>query len=203
MLKPFCSFLVTILISIFFLTSCSEEKPLAVTAPAEKKPEVKEEKVTPPEPPQKRKVLVKDKKGWKVIKVDSFNSDDKGWKAIDGNPKTMWHTEWKAKQPKHPHEIQVDLGKKIEMHGFSYLTRQYGALNGTIKEYEFYVSNDRKKWGEPIKKGIFEDIQYDRGLQVIYFDKPVEGRYIRLVSKSEVQGMPFACCAELNIVIEE
>lgn len=188
---------------LFLLPSCSEEPVAAVPAPAEVHKEVEVKDPEPPQPPQKKKVLVKNKKGWKVIMADSFHKEDKPEMAIDGNPKTMWHTQWQGKQPKHPHEIQVDLGKEYDMHGFSYLTRQYGPLNGTIKEYEFYISNDKKNWGEPVSKGIFEDIQYGRDLQVIYFDKSIKGRYIRLRSLSEVLGQPFACCSELNIVVEQ
>ncbi len=187
-----------------FLTSCGEEEPAPEMTPAVQNTDpVPEPKEEPPKPSQKKKILVKNKKGWKVFSANSSMPDSKPWKAIDGKPKTFWHTEWKPKKPKHPHHISVDLGKEHEIHGFSYLTRQDKTLNGTINEYDFYISNDKKKWGEPVSSGIFEDIKYDRGLQVIYFDKMIKGRYIKLVAKSEVQDLPYACCAEINIVIEQ
>lgn len=201
MLKYILSSLLTIFLLCFLLPSCSKEEPI----PPQVKPQVNSQAVEKAEPaiPQKKKVLVKNKKGWKIIRVDSFQPEEKPWKAIDGKPNTFWHTEWKPKRPKHPHEIQVDLGEELEIFGFSYLTRQDNVLNGTIKDYEFYISNDKKKWGTPVAVGIFEDIQYDKGLQVVYFDKPTKGKYIRLVAKSEVQGLVFTCCAEINVVIEQ
>ncbi|MCM8528613.1 MAG: discoidin domain-containing protein [Lentisphaeraceae bacterium] len=201
MIKVFLSLLIIFSISSFLLPSCTKEEVPPVAVPA-KTAVTPSPKIEEPKPPAKQKYLVKDKKGWKIIKVDSFQPEDKPWKAIDGKPNTFWHTEWKPKRPKHPHEIQVDLGKELEIHGFSYLTRQDKLLNGTVKDYEFYVSNDKKKWGSPISEGSFDDVKYDKALQVVYFDQAVKGRFIRLVAKSEVQGMPFTCCAEINVVLE-
>jgi len=186
-----------------FLSSCGEEEvePEVPTVKVQNtQPEPKKEA---PKPPQKKKVLVKNKKAWKVFSSNSSMPDSKPWKAIDGKPNTIWHTEWRPKKPKHPHHISIDLGKELEIHGFSYLTRQDKTMNGTINEYEFYISNDKKKWGEPASAGVFEDIKYDKGLQVVYFDKMIKGRYIKLVAKSEILNQPFACCAEINVVIEQ
>ena len=188
--------------SLFLLTSCGEEEvqpevPLVKQAPDPEPPKVD------PKPPEKKKILVKNKKGWKVFSSNSSMPDSKPWKAIDGKPNTFWHTEWKPKRPKHPHHISIDLGEEYEIHGFSYLTRQDKTMNGTINEYDFYISNDKKNWGEAVASGVFEDIKYDRGLQVIYFEEMIKGRYIKLVAKSEILGQPYACCAEINIVIEQ
>ena len=203
MIKFLLSFLISMALFLFIFPSCSKEEaevPVPVVKP---EPTPQPKKQEPPKAPAKRKMLVKNKKGWKVFNVNSSMPDSRPWKAIDGKPKTFWHTEWKPKKPKHPHRLCVDFGKELEIHGFSYLTRQDKTINGTINEFEFYVSNDKKKWGEPVASGIFEDILYDKGLQVIYFDKMVKGRYIKLVSKSEVQGLPYACCAEINVVVEQ
>lgn len=203
MLKFFSGSLLTFSLICFLLPSCSEEQE--PVAQAIEKPQVSSSPVQRenPAPAQKKKVLVKNKKGWKVIKADSFQDDTKPWKAIDGKANTFWHTQWKPKRPKHPHELQIDLGKELEIFGFSYLTRQDKLFNGTVKDYEFFISNDKKKWGEPVSVGTFEDIKYDRGLQVVYFEQSVKGRFIRLVAKSEIDGKPYTCCAEINVVIEQ
>jgi len=44
----------------------------------------------------------------KVVKVDSEETageDGRGINAVDGNPNTIWHTQWKDASPAHPHEI--------------------------------------------------------------------------------------------------
>ena len=195
-------FSILLAFSLFSLTSCGEEEAPPEVPVAKQALDPEPVKVDP-KPAEKKKILVKNKKGWKVFSSNSSMPDSKPWKAIDGKPNTFWHTEWKPKRPKHPHHISIDLGKEHEMHGFSYLTRQDKTMNGTIDEYEFYISNDKKNWGEAVTSGVFEDIKYDRGLQVIYFEEMIKGRYIKLVAKSEILGQPFACCAEINIVIEQ
>lgn len=50
---------------------------------------------------------------WSLLYVDSqelAREDGAATNAFDGNPLTMWHTEWSVSEPVHPHEIQVDLG---------------------------------------------------------------------------------------------
>ena len=38
--------------------------------------------------------------------------------VFDGNPNTMWVTQWMAATPPHPHEIQVDLRAVYNITGF-------------------------------------------------------------------------------------
>ena len=93
--------------------------------------------------------------GAKVVFVDSEASGHEGRYAIDGDPQTIWHTEWEGESPKHPHEIQIDLGKEMILRGFTYLPRR-DMLNGTIRSFEFYGSRDGKTWGKPLKPGNFK-----------------------------------------------
>ena len=44
----------------------------------------------------------------KVVKVDSEETageDGKGANAVDGDPETIWHTQWQDDSPACPHEI--------------------------------------------------------------------------------------------------
>ncbi len=159
--------------------------------------------VEPTAPTIKKKILVKDKSKWQIVKASSSHKTDPPTKAIDGSGSTFWHSQYQPKIINHPHELQIDLGQEQTIHGFSYLTRQIGALNGTIREYEFFVSNDSNNWGPPAAKGSFQDIEYGRDLQLVYFEAPINGKYIMLRSISEINGQPYACCAEINIIIEE
>jgi beta-galactosidase len=123
-----------------------------------------------------------DRAAWKVVYVDSVEpGEGEVCYAIDNNPETFWHTRWSAAQPRHPHEIQIDLGKSLEILGFTQLPRQ-GNSNGRIRGYEFYVSDNGKQWEPVVTDGRFPNS--DR-LQTVRFEKSVTGRYVRLVALSE------------------
>ncbi len=134
--------------------------------------------------------------GAKVVKVDSQEWDNPGEAAIDADPSTCWHTQWRTTAPPHPHEIQIDLKRVVEMKGFRYLPRQDMA-NGRIAGYEFYTSRDAKEWGAPAAKGTFANEGKE---QDVLFAKPQAGRFIRLVALSEVNAQAFAGVAELDII---
>ncbi|MBE0537412.1 MAG: DUF4981 domain-containing protein [Phycisphaerae bacterium] len=141
--------------------------------------------------------LLVSKGNWKVVKVDSFEPGE-GYArhAIDGDSSTFWHTSWSAAQDPQPHEIQIDLSLTFELAGFTCLPRQ-NQQNGRIRDYEFYVSTDGKDWAEPAAKGRWRDTT---AMQTVNFDKPVVGRYIRLVSLSEVNGGYYTSVAEIDII---
>jgi beta-galactosidase len=140
---------------------------------------------------------VLDKSTWKVIHVDSVEpGEGEARHAIDNNPETFWHTAWSAAQPRHPHEIQIDLGKSLEILGFTQLPRQ-GNSNGRIRGYEFYVSSDGKQWESIVTDGRFPNSDQ---LQTVRFEKPVTGRYVRLVALSEWRRQNFTSVAEFDIM---
>lgn len=151
------------------------------------------------------KVEVEDKSQWKVIYTNSeMKSKNKdALKALDGDEYSFWHTVWGRKHPKHPHELQVDLGKEHELFGFTYQPRINGSIDGTVKDYQFFVSNDTKEWREAVAAGEFKYVQESRSMAVVYFDKSVKGRYFRFVALSEVNGKDYASCAEINVIVEE
>ena len=117
--------------------------------------------------------------------------------AIDGNPGTMWHSQWTLDSPTHPHEIVIDLGGLCNIAGFKYLRRPADSGdNGTIADYEFYVGMDGSIWPKAIAKGTFDNSNTEKE---VIFDANVQGRYVRFVALSEVNGGPWASVAELNV----
>ena len=118
---------------------------------------------------------------------------------VDGDPSTIWHTMYSITLAKYPHWVDFDAGKQKVIKGFSYLARQDGSLNGCIKDYEIYVSNDNKNWGEPVAKGSFEKTAK---LQKVMFEKPVKARYVRLRALNEQSGQDYASGAEFTLVTE-
>ena len=118
---------------------------------------------------------------------------------VDGDPSTIWHTMYSITLAKYPHWVDFDAGKQKIIKGFTYLARQDGSLNGCIKDYEIYVSNDNKTWGEPVAKGSFEKTAK---LQKVMFGKPVKARYVRLRALNEQSGQDYASGAEFTLITE-
>lgn len=138
----------------------------------------------------------------KAIKADSeekVGEDGKASNAVDGNPDTVWHTQWQDASPAHPHEIIIELSEPATIKGFTYLPRQGDSENGMIKDFEFFVSDDGKEFGEPVKKGAFAS---GKDKQTITFE-PKKCRYFKLRALSEVNGEAWTSAAEIGIVLAD
>ena len=154
--------------------------------------------------PKKGKVNLLPQEGLlsnKNLKIASFSSQSgaKGRRAadaIDGDPRTHWHTRFQPEIDKHPHELVIDLGRDRSVRGFRYLARQDGGWNGAIAKCEFFVSNSKDDFGEPVAKATFGKSRTSQEATC----KEVNGRYVRLRILSEVNGGPWASIAELGIV---
>ena len=135
------------------------------------------------------------------IAIASSQEPDEGDAAylVDGDPSTFWHTMYSITLAKYPHLVDFDAGKQKVIKGFTYLARQDGSLNGCIKDYEIYVSNDNKTWGEPILKGHFEKTAK---LQKVMLNKPVKARYFRLRALNEQNGQDYASGSEFTLITE-
>ena len=135
------------------------------------------------------------------IAFASSQEPDEGDAAylVDGAPSTFWHTMYSITLAKYPHWVDFDAGKQKVIKGFTYLARQDGSLNGCIKDYEIYVSNDNKTWGEPILKGHFEKTAK---LQKVMLNKPVKARYFRLRALNEQNGQDYASGSEFTLITE-
>lgn len=149
--------------------------------------------------------------------ADSEQVGYEAWRAMDGDPQTMWHTQFGSADPPCPHEFVVDLGQSRLVGGFSYLPRPGGG-NGTIRDFELYVwdagetpairegrmpspQDARETEGAntgrmPVLRGRFSE---GSGWNVVKLDKPVVGRYVKLRALSEVNGRPWTSIAELEI----
>ncbi|GAB2598797.1 family 20 glycosylhydrolase [Kribbella endophytica] len=129
-----------------------------------------------------------------VDSEETAGEDGRAVNAIDGNPATFWHTEWSARQPQPPHEIQLDLGSAKSVCAVTYLTRQNGT-NGRIADYEIYLSTDGVSWGQPASKGTFGNSPDAKWVPVA----ATTARYVRLVQLSEASGNPFGTAAEITV----
>ncbi len=137
----------------------------------------------------------------KVVKVDSeetSSEDGRGANAVDGKPDTFWHTQWTDENPPPPHEIIIELIPPTKIKGFTYLPRQDDQVNGTIRDYEFYVSDDGKDFGKPVKKGSFED---NKDKKTVTFDAK-SCRFIKLRALSEINDNAWTSAAEITVIPE-
>jgi hypothetical protein len=135
----------------------------------------------------------------KFVKVDSeeTNSEDGyGKNAVDGNPNTYWHTQWQSNSPGLPHEIIIELIPPAVIKGFTCLPRQDESDHGTIKDYEFYVSDDGRDFGQPVKKGAFEPGKAEKTETFA----PLKCRFIKLKAISEINGLLWTSAAEIRVI---
>jgi len=97
----------------------------------------------------------------------------------------------------------IDLGKTYTLTGFTYLPRQDGQSNGTVVDYEFYVSRDGTQWRRPAARGSFGNIKNNPVDQTVRFERPMRGQFIRFVGLSAVDGHPWMSVAELGVITAE
>jgi arylsulfatase A-like enzyme len=128
---------------------------------------------------------------------ENFANDRRAVYAIDGNPRTVWHSQFSGTLATHPHELVIDLGDTYRIRGFRYLARQDRGWNGTFGETEFYVGDSPKTFVVPAAKAAFKKV---RTPQTADCAKPVRGRYVLVRVLSEVNGKPWASAAAIGVI---
>ena len=74
------------------------------------------------------------------VKVDNFYPGEDGSKLMDGDPNTIWHSDWSKNTPMDKLWFMVELKDETAINGIRYLPRNQG-FNGTYGEHEIYVSS--------------------------------------------------------------
>jgi galactose oxidase len=131
--------------------------------------------------------------GWTAI-ADSTQDVNVASNVLDGNPATIWHTEWTPIEAPPPHMITIDMNGLNVLDGITYLPRQDGNSNGNIGEHQIFTSVD----GE-----TFTLVAYgtwlDDGTEKSADFEPIPARYIRIVALTEaVNRGPWTSAAEIN-----
>lgn len=137
---------------------------------------------------------------WKIVRVSSESEANArlARHAIDGDPRTHWHTRFGEDLATHPHELVIDLGATYTVRGFRYLARQDGGWNGAFGKCTFTVSDDATTFGTPQATTTFQRTKEPQEVSCA----SVRGRYVRVHVLSEVGGGPWASAAEIGIVGE-
>ncbi|MDP6118175.1 MAG: sulfatase-like hydrolase/transferase [Planctomycetota bacterium] len=135
----------------------------------------------------------------KMARVSSENTANgkHGKNAMDGDPHTVWHSQFSHKLEKHPHEIIIDLGTSQPIAGFRYLARQDSGWNGAFAKTEFYVSETAEFEEKPNVEVTFKKV---KKVQSANPAKPLAGRYVKIRILSEVNGGDWASAAEIGVV---
>lgn len=113
--------------------------------------------------------------------------------AIDGKLGTAWKTD--ALTP-----LVVDMGKEVEITGFSYAPAQEEDLTGTIYKYNFYVSSDGNNWTKCDAAGEFSNIMHNPVPYFVRFGKSYQARYFKLVPVAEINNKTATTIGEIGIL---
>jgi len=79
---------------------------------------------------------------WKIVYVDSEelkSQDGKSENVFDLQYTSIWHSQWKDRSPKHPHQVVIDLGAQTSISGIKVLPRQ-DMETGRIKDFRLYLA---------------------------------------------------------------
>lgn len=118
--------------------------------------------------------------------------------ALDGDPRTHWHSAFSDQLARHPHELVLDLGSAVELRGFRYLVRQDDGWNGAFAETEFYLADAPDGFGE--EPALRTRFQKQRTAQTVELATPQRARYVLVRVLSEVNGGAWASAAELGVL---
>jgi alpha-L-fucosidase len=137
------------------------------------------------------------RKGLRIHHVSSQQDQHGAEKAIDGDAQTFWQT---SRTPGHPHQVSIDLGRRIRIEGVTYLPRQDKRVpDGMIESGSVETSMDGRSWTS-VGAFRFGNLLNDPTQRTFLFDKKINARYVRITSKEGVQGKPFAGAAEIGIL---
>lgn len=140
-----------------------------------------------------------DRSGWKVKANDFEPGEGDPMHIIDGNPNTIWHSQYTPERVKPPHFVTVDMGQSQRIAAVKVTPRTDAFTNGRAKEYELYVSEDGN-FGQPILRGTLPD---ESATQTLKLPAPAKARYLRFVVLHDQPGFDFGSLAEITIVPAE
>ena len=119
--------------------------------------------------------------------------------AFDGDISTIWHTQWKKRNPGYPHFVVGDYGKTLALKGVIAVPRQ-DMDHGRVRRYRLELSDDAKTW-RTVAEG---ELANTDGLTEITFKQKESARYIRFNALSPWdKSQPWASMAELQPIFGE
>jgi endo-alpha-N-acetylgalactosaminidase len=114
--------------------------------------------------------------------------------VLDGDPGTIWHTDYTDADAPYPHWVTLKLDGPADIDGFGYLDRQSGGPNGRVAGYEVAVSDDGTTW-RTVAQGTLVDSPQTQQIDFA----SVRASYVRFTALNALNGQPFAAAAEMRV----
>lgn len=124
--------------------------------------------------------------GWKIISPSQIDQS-----IFDGDINT-------SSRINSISAIEIDMGKEYSIDGFVYTPIQQGDRSGTIYTYGFYTSNGID-WIKCNVSGEFSNIKNNSSAQYVYFEQPIQTRYIKFEPLSGIDGKNCTSIAEIAV----
>lgn len=141
------------------------------------------------------------KSAWSIVSVSSEEAEGEGpdnghaKHAIDNNIATFWHTKWLGGNDPLPYILVIDMGASETLNGLTFIQRQGRAgTGGNAENIEVSVSQDGNSFDN---EGTYTLANGDEKY-LIYFDSPVEARYIKISVTSTYGDKTFTHMAEIG-----
>ncbi len=136
-----------------------------------------------------------------VLRASSEEKDTPATAAFDGDPKTMWHTAWRASMAPPPHVVMLDLGKSRAVDGVAYLSRQ-DAVGNFPKAIRVFVADTPEGFSAlPQFEGSFGNFKTEpHAWRQVVFPKASRGRYVKLVYTDALNHAQCVASAEIEIL---
>ncbi|MEK4867989.1 discoidin domain-containing protein [Bacillus sp. FSL E2-8895] len=126
--------------------------------------------------------------------ANSEESRDPASNAIDGNPNTIWHSQWNV-QNQYPYNLTLELGETQTISQVAYLPRQDGNQNGRILNYNIYTSVDGVKY-DKVSSGTWENNSDKKNATF----NPVTAKYVKVEVTNGNIG--YASAAEVDVLTD-
>ncbi|CAH2464498.1 MULTISPECIES: discoidin domain-containing protein [Bacillus cereus group] len=139
-------------------------------------------------------LAVLSKKTMKVSANSEESSDELASNAIDGNPDTIWHSQW-SEQNQYPYNLMLEMDETRNITQVAYLPRQNGSDNGHILNYNIYTSVDGLTY-EKVSSGTWEN-NSDKKTATF---APVTAKYVKVEVTDGKNG--YASAAEIDILTD-
>jgi hypothetical protein len=112
-------------------------------------------------------------------------------RAIDGDPQTLWHSEFGNRKPELPHELVLEFPAVVESSGIVLTPRADGSSNGNPKRIAVLGADGK----------LLVDATLDPAntSHVIRFREPASGKRLTL-QFIDTQTPPFASLAEVDLL---
>ncbi|MCU6710179.1 discoidin domain-containing protein [Paenibacillus sp. J5C_2022] len=148
--------------------------------------------------------------------IDSYSSYDDFENnlphyILDDDYTTIWHTRWKAPVPSFPHWIVIDMKDTFKLSGIQRTSRTKLSAMEFPKEFQLYASDRLSDLSDPAflaneenrANGVFGKTSTGTVYQdFVALDKPIQGRYVKLVITSTYGTGSFTSMSEIDFIGE-